>query len=83
MDAMILLVVISYMVIGGVMAIGVLIGLFLKFLTRILAWGDAYLYLFLNPASLVQVYWLWLDKIKILISYFTKRSLGGGKIVDE
>ena len=37
MDAIILLVGISYMVVGGVMAIGVLISLFLKLLTRILA----------------------------------------------
>ena len=36
MDAMIMLVAISYMVIGGIMAIGVLIGLFLKLLNRIL-----------------------------------------------
>ena len=37
MDAIILLVVISYMVIGGVMAIVVLVSLLLKLLTRILA----------------------------------------------
>lgn len=36
MDAILLLVVISYMVVAGVMAVGVLISLFLKFLTRIL-----------------------------------------------
>jgi hypothetical protein len=36
MDAILLLVAISYMVVGGVMAVGVFISLFLKFLTRIL-----------------------------------------------
>jgi hypothetical protein len=36
MNAIIMLALISYMVIGGVMAIGVLIGLFLKLLNRIL-----------------------------------------------
>jgi len=36
MDAMIMLVLISYMVIGGVMAIVLLIGLFYKWLTKIL-----------------------------------------------
>jgi hypothetical protein len=37
MDTIVMLVLFSYLVIGGVMAIGVLISLFLKFLTRILA----------------------------------------------
>ena len=36
MDAVILLVGITYMIIGGVMAIGVLISLFLKLLNQIL-----------------------------------------------
>jgi hypothetical protein len=36
MDAILLLVLISYMIIGGVMAIGVLTSLFLKYIAKIL-----------------------------------------------